>query len=153
MLTKNRHHEPEIDAEERLAAYAVTRVLAGRTTTARPIVSEPAVVQLRRVEERRREPRMPARLAVCTSRPGEDDTLDGFTVDVSSAGLQLLMPAPPTDAHQDALVSDETGTSVLWVHVLDFRFLPEENAFSWHVSVLAADDDWMPLLRRLVLPD
>jgi len=156
--------------DDRLAAYSVTRVLRGYTRTGLPAREIPRLasaedgdfyvrafadrpaVELHPVEERRSEARLAAHLVVRVSHPGDDAPVEGITVDVSMSGLHLHMPEPPSEAHQDVLVSDATGTSVLWVQVLKFRFAPEHDAYSWHARVIAADDEWSELVGRLERP-
>jgi len=171
MLTRQTQYVDEADTtDDRLAAYSVTKVLRGYTRTGlptreiprvgpadhddfyvRPFADRPAV-ELHPVEDRRAEPRLPAHFTVCVSHPGDEEPIDGFTVDVSMSGLHLRMPEPPSEAHQDVLVSDEKGTSVLWVQVLKFRFVPELDSYSWHARVIAADDEWPELIGRLSPP-
>jgi hypothetical protein len=69
-------------------------------------------------------------------------------VDASASGMCLRMAAPPGDAHQDVLIVDQVGSSLLWVQVLSYRSAVDGGYF-WHVRVTGADEKWSLVLNRI----
>jgi hypothetical protein len=159
--------EEAVDSAERLTEYTVTRApsqFAGTglpTATPRepselpgaavpverptPIPGDTALLHV--VEERRDDVRCAIALSVTADHPGRETSMDGVTVDVSAAGLCVHMPEPPAGQHEDMLVSDGFGTAAVWGHIVGHRPAPE-GGWTWHVKLLAADDNWDALVDR-----
>jgi hypothetical protein len=164
-----RHRDPSNDtvsSADRLGDYVVTQTPGGSRPTglpaphqhgedARPGEREATVrgmpVGMHFVEERRGDPRLPAKLHVYTTHPGNNTGIDGETFDVSLGGMCLDMPAPPPTAHQDVLVEDADRCSTVWVQVLDYEQL-STGVYRWHVRVTAGDDEWEQLIAALSNP-
>lgn len=115
-------------------------------TAVRPTSPRSASRDLRPVEERRLERRHPLTVPVAATQEGSESTMTGVTIDVSSSGILLEMPAPPPEAHLDVVVGDDGDCSLLWCKVRRHR--PAPNGWYWHIRVVAADDAWEPIVRR-----
>jgi hypothetical protein len=169
LRTKKLESTADVQAADRVAAYTATRVPAGERGTGLPRPAVPAgralpepvrehapavdaagiVVQMRPVEERRRERRTKAALTVSASHLRGDSPVEGTTVDLSRGGMCLRMGRPPGAVHQDVAIADAFGRAVVWVQVLSHRALTG-GGFLWHVRVTDADDGWDVLLERTV---
>jgi len=165
---KQQRIEESVDSGERLTDYTVTRApsqFAGTGLPAatpprqlpqgppppvpveRPIATQRELGLLHVIEERRDDVRCAIALSVVSDHPGRESTMDGVTVDVSGAGMCVHMPEPPAGQHEDMLVSDGFGTAAVWGHVVSHRPAPE-GGWTWHVKLLAADDNWDALVDR-----
>jgi hypothetical protein len=140
-----------VELEDRLAGYEVTHAPRIPTVTGLPVPPPPTEVSAAVSIERRSERRQKVNLPVVASHPGRDDGLDGVTVDVSLAGLLVVMGEPPDAVHQDAVVAHGDGFARLWVRVIDARETPGGN-WVWHLSVTEADDDWQRVVSAASAP-
>jgi hypothetical protein len=166
-VRRKQNIEESVDSSERLTDYTVTRAPSQFTGTGLPAVAppppreapSPAVpverpIPARRdtallhvAEDRRDDVRCAIALPVRSDHPGREATMDGVTVDISASGLCVHMPEPPAGQHEDMLVTDGFGTAAVWGHIVRHRPAPE-GGWTWHVKLLAADDNWDALVDR-----
>jgi hypothetical protein len=146
----------EVSATDLLADYVVTRPPTMTTSTGLPPVAMPdeapePEAPPRPVFERRTEPRIVTVRRVAASHPGGEYDLKGVTNNISASGMSLLMPEPPPAAHQDVVVTDNQGSSSVWIQVISHRVAPTDG-YVWHVRVTASDSEWENLLARASAP-
>ena len=145
-----------VAVSELLADYVVTRAPTMTRATGLPPVAmpdDPAKPEkpMRPVLERRGGRRIASVRRITASYPGSDRELKGVTNNLSAGGMCLVMPEPPPAIHQDVVVTDNHGSSTVWIQVMSHRLAPTEG-YVWHVRVTAADSEWEELLARASAP-